>query len=223
MTDYEATVQAAWANLLQDNEAIPTRPTILENIPNRIDIGARIPFVPTSPTDTYKQTSVYRYATIKMLPRSDRFTNPASGYKAWISSMIHSIHDAVASTVRDELSDQRIALYAARIQFLRDEASRDSITFNAESETDFKEFVRTSRKIRKGSLFLMDNGNLRAVWGDSQKTHLGLQFLGNKMVQYVIFKRRKMEQPVSRVAGRDTMEGIERQIDAFDLYSMLYE
>jgi len=69
----------------------------------------------------------------------------------------------------------------------------------------------------------MDNGNLRAVWKDEQGAHLGLQFLGGGMVQYVIFKRRRQEQPVSRVSGCDSLEGLERQIDAFELHSLLCE
>ena len=69
----------------------------------------------------------------------------------------------------------------------------------------------------------MDNGNLRAVWKDDHENQMGLQFLGESMVQYVIFKRREPDQPISRVAGRDTFEGLKRQIDAFELGSLLYE
>ena len=69
----------------------------------------------------------------------------------------------------------------------------------------------------------MDNGNLRAVWKDNKGNRLGLQFLGGGMVQHVIFKQRNAARPISRVAGRDTFEGIKRQIDTFDLDSLLYE
>ena len=72
-------------------------------------------------------------------------------------------------------------------------------------------------------MVLMDNGNLRAVWKDEKGTHLGLQFLGEGMVQYVIFKRRSRSRPISRIAGRDTLEGFKHQIDAFQLHSLLYE
>ena len=71
----------------------------------------------------------------------------------------------------------------------------------------------------------MDNGNLRAVWKDSDKqgTRLGLQFLGGGMVQFVIFKQRGVTRPISRLAGRDTFAGLKRQIEAFELDSLLYE
>ena len=120
-------------------------------------------------------------------------------------------------------SDPRIASYMSRLKLLQDEAAHDGYVLNFASGIDFKQFVRAAPNIRKGNLVLMDNGNLRAIWKDAQGTRLGLQFLGGRMVQYVIFKRRKMEQPVSRVAGRDSLEGLQRQIDAFELHSLLCE
>ena len=120
-------------------------------------------------------------------------------------------------------NDPRIDAYTSRLELLRDEAAYDGYVLNLASEIDFKQFVREAPKIRDGNLVLMDNGNLRAIWKDERGARLGLQFLGGRMVQYVIFKRRQKEQPVSRVAGRDSFEGLERQINAFELHSLLYE
>ena len=113
--------------------------------------------------------------------------------------------------------------YMSRIKFLRNEALHDGNVLNPASEFDFNQFVGSERNIRKGNLVLMDNGNLRAIWKDGHGSHLGLQFLGGRMVQYVIFKRREHGQQISRVSGRDTLEGLVRQIDAFELSSWLYE
>jgi len=113
--------------------------------------------------------------------------------------------------------------YMSRLKILRDAAEHDGYTLNLPSEVDFKWFIQSYSDIRRGNLVLMDNGNLRAVWKDEQGAHLGLQFLGGGMVQYVIFKRRRQEQPVSRISGRDSLEGLERQIDAFELHSLLCE
>ena len=112
--------------------------------------------------------------------------------------------------------------YISRMKLLQDEAVHDGYVLNLSSEVDFRHFVRSAPNIRKGNLVLMDNGNLRAIWKDKQGTRLGLQFLGGRMVQYVIFKRRKKQQPISRVTGRDSIEGFERQIHAFELHSLLY-
>lgn len=112
--------------------------------------------------------------------------------------------------------------YMSRIKFLQNEALHDGNVLNPASEFDFNQFVRSERNIRKGNLVLMDNGNLRAIWKGEQGSHLGLQFLGGGMVQYVIFKRREHGQQISRVSGRDSLEGLVRQIDAFELSSLLY-
>ena len=113
--------------------------------------------------------------------------------------------------------------YRARMKFLQDEAAHDGHVMNHASKIDFERFVRSAPDIRRGDLVLMDNGNLRAIWRDGRGTHLGLQFLGGRMVQYVIFKKRENEQSISRVTGRDSLEGLERQFDAFELHSLLYE
>jgi hypothetical protein len=121
-----------------------------------------------------------------------------------------------------EDASTRYDAYIARMKLLRQEASHDGYALNLASEIDFLQFIQSASAIRKGNLVLMDNGNLRAIWKDAQGTHLGLQFLGGRMVQYVIFKRRMNGQHFSRVAGRDSLEGLERQIDAFGLHSLLY-
>ncbi len=113
--------------------------------------------------------------------------------------------------------------YFFRINTLRLAAAQDGYSLNSASEFDFWRFIGANPRLRKGNLVLIDNGNLRAVWRDEQKTHLGLQFLGEGMVQYVIFKRREAARPISRVAGRDTFEGIKQQIQAFELHSLFYE
>ena len=105
---------------------------------------------------------------------------------------------------------------------LRADAAQDVYGLNLASERDFGHFIRSEPFIRKGNLVLMDNGNLRAVWKGEDGTHIGLQFLGGRMVQYVIFKRRSATEAVSRVAGRDSFEGVKRQIQAFDLQSLIY-
>ena len=117
--------------------------------------------------------------------------------------------------------DSALDAYSSRIAYLRDEATHDGYELNESSEDDFKQFVRSRPYLRKGDLVLMDNGNLRAIWKDEQGGRLGLQFLGDDMVQYVIFWRRHADRAISRVAGRDSLEGIVQQIDAFQLHSLL--
>ena len=111
--------------------------------------------------------------------------------------------------------------YASRIEFLQEEAIIEGVTFNKNSEQDFWTFIESIPFVRRGSLFLMDNGDLRVVWDDEEDNLVGLQFLGNSLARYVIFKRRVEDEPVSRVAGRDTLRGINDQIRAFKLETLL--
>ncbi len=123
----------------------------------------------------------------------------------------------------DGLIRTKYEAYSARIDYLRTCAKDDSFALNEESEVDFWCFVNSVPHFRKGNLVLIDNGNLRAEWQDKFEKHLGLQFLGNGMLQYVILSRRTDSQQISRVSGRDTFDGVKRQIAVFDLDTMLNE
>jgi hypothetical protein len=112
--------------------------------------------------------------------------------------------------------------YKVRIEYLRTEAELDGFTVNEVSEKDFWSFFRSMPFLRKAGVILMDNGNLRAVWRDEHKSRLGLQFLGDQSVEYVIFKRRQGAKDVSRAAGFDTLNGFKKQIHAFDLKTLVY-
>ena len=111
--------------------------------------------------------------------------------------------------------------YASRIEFLREEASEEGITFNENSELDFWKFIEMIPFVRRGRLFLMDNGDLRVVWDDNEDNLVGIQFLGNFSARYVIFRRRTEIGFVSRVAGSDTLNGVTAQIKAFELDTLL--
>ena len=113
--------------------------------------------------------------------------------------------------------------YISRIDFLREEALQEGFMLREASEIDFRRFVFSYPNFRKGSLILTDSGNIRAIWKGSKGSHFGLQFLGDGMAQYVMFHQRENEKEVSRVSGRDSIQGIVRQIDAFDLAVLLVE
>jgi len=111
-----------------------------------------------------------------------------------------------------------IHAYSERLNLLRHYAGQDGIIVNEDSETGFWAFICSVPSFFAGDLVLLDNGNLRVVWaGRENESHLGLQFLGNDMVQYVIFKQRPFSPMVSRVAGRDSFTGIRKQIRTFGL------
>ena len=111
-----------------------------------------------------------------------------------------------------------IHTYRERMDLLHFYAGQDGIVVNEDSETGFWTFISSVPSFIAGDLVLLDNGNLRIVWArNDSESHLGLQFLGNDMVQYVIFKQRPFSRIVSRVAGRDSFAGIRKQINTFGL------
>ena len=140
---------------------------------------------------------------------SIRPLDPVEAYDREIKSKAQHIRDTDSA-------------YASRIEVLKEQAALDGYSLNLASEEAFYDFLQKNPLIRRGRLVLMENGNLRAVWKGENETHIGLQFINNLSVQYVIFTRRAPQSPVSRVSGRDTMDGIKRQIEAFDLNSALY-
>ncbi len=113
--------------------------------------------------------------------------------------------------------------YKSRIEFLREEALQEGFMLREASEIDFRRFVFSYPNFRKGGLVLTNCGNIRAIWKSSKGSHFGLQFLGDSMAQFVMFHQRENEKEVSRISGRDSIQGIERLIDAFDLALLFAE
>ena len=138
------------------------------------------------------------------------------------------VHFGPRAELRSELTEKvrqaRVVQqeYRRRVETLRSEVALDSFWINEGSEKDFWAFMKLQPFVKKGLLAAVDNGNLRAVWKGEHGTHIGLQFLGNRKVQYVIFKRRTPGGEISRVAGYDTLDGVKRQIHAFNLEPLLY-
>ncbi len=129
----------------------------------------------------------------------------------------------LASEIRKKADTTRQATsgYKERIAELSSDATLDGISLNNSSQRDFWTFLSAQDFFSKGKLFLLDNGNLRAVWKSETGDQIGLQFLGNEAIQYVLFKHRPRAEKVSRGAGRDTLDGIRDQIAALDLANLI--
>lgn len=152
--------------------------------------------------------------------RNDSVTMTDRLVKVFVFDPGHALVHELGEKAKRAQAD--LQAYKARITALRADAAQDGCNLNAASERDFWHFILFEAFIRKGNLVLMDNGNLRAVWKGENGTHIGLQFLGGRTAQYVIFKQRAAAGTISRVAGRDSFEGVKRQIVAFDLRPLIY-
>ena len=119
------------------------------------------------------------------------------------------------------LAEEQHQAYRSRIEELRRFAALDGFSVSKASEKDFWSFLKSESFGCEAEMVLLDNGNLRVIRDDEDGNHIGLQFLGNGRLQYVIFRRQKGSSHVSRVAGRDTFDGVRSQVRLFELESLL--
>ena len=109
-----------------------------------------------------------------------------------------------------------------RIELLKEIGEEEKIAYNANSENDLWRFLKRLSFIKSPKLFLLDNGNLRAVWKGDGGKHIGLQFLGGEQIQFVIFSRRGERSNMARIRGREDFAGIARQLDASAVGDVIY-
>ena len=130
---------------------------------------------------------------------------------------------SIATTIQFKARETKCALvaYERRIDELEEQAQPYGYSLRIGSKAAFLLFLDRMPQLRRAGLVLMENGNLRAIWKGENGSHLGLQFIGTESIQYVIFRRRRLGSSMSRVTGRDSIDGIIRQIDAFDLHGIL--
>jgi len=108
-----------------------------------------------------------------------------------------------------DLDKARMAVeISKRLQFLKIEAEIDCVPFSEASLADFRALIRETGFHARPSLFLNDNGNLRALWKNDRREQIGLQFLGDGNIQFVIFKQRKGTLCMARVAGIDAKDKV---------------
>ena len=126
------------------------------------------------------------------------------------------VHDAETPSKVAQISET-FSSYDHRLQVLEEQGRLDGYSLNEASRKAFSGFCWRYPWMRRARLVLMENGNLRATWKDDDGAHVGLQFQDSQSIQFVIFGRRRLDSPVPRVSGRDSVDGIMRQIDALDV------
>lgn len=162
------------------------------------------------------------------LPHGIRSVDADNGFSVAVIAVVEYGQNESSFVVDDRIrpdGEDRLhrAAWKVRIQELRAFAEEDGDPFNTASERDFWAFVEANPSVRKGALVLVDSGDLRAVWEGDGDPFIGVEFLGGGVLRYVIFNRLREGGEVSRVVGRDDFDGFRRQVEAFDLLSLLYE
>lgn len=107
----------------------------------------------------------------------------------------------------------------ARLLALRGIAAEEGSAYSQLSEADLKTFVDQFGTRIVPKIFLLENGDLRAVWRNADGEQVALHFKGRSVVQFVFFVKRLGDE--ARFAGRDTLDGIRAQIGANALARLL--
>ena len=115
--------------------------------------------------------------------------------------------------------------YEARINALRGYAAEDDDIdkVNEDSIYDFWAFMKAADFSRQAGLVLLDSGDLRAVWRENAGHDVGLRFLGNQEILYVMFKRNADGQIAERAVGTDSFNGVMKQIKKLNLLHFVKE
>ena len=108
-----------------------------------------------------------------------------------------------------------------RIRELDDFARSEGSRVSPASEHTFWRFLGRSPFGAEPGLVLLDNGNLRATWGDIRPTHVGLQFLPNDQIQYVVFARPPSSHDVMRGRGRAGITNLPKLLDSYGVADVL--
>lgn len=109
----------------------------------------------------------------------------------------------------------------SRLYELRAVANEDEIPWSDASELALRSFLNAYRQPSRPMITLLDNGNLRAIWKDGRERHVGLQFLGGDLVQYVMISRRPGAGFGSQSSGRDSVLGVIAQLHGMRLLELV--
>ena len=115
--------------------------------------------------------------------------------------------------------------YEARINALRGYAAEDDDIekVNEDSINDFWAFMQDADFSRQAGLVLLDSGDLRAVWRENAGHDVGLRFLGNQKILYIMFRRDTDGQIAERSAGKGSFNGVMKQIKNLNLLQFVTE
>ena len=109
-----------------------------------------------------------------------------------------------------------------RLRELHVDALRNAEPVSDSSLADLRAFLNSLPLIERPAIFLLDDGNLRAVWRNAAKEQVGLQFLGQGVVQFVMFVSRQRPPIMSRDAGIDALANIRARIEGNDCARLLF-
>lgn len=109
-----------------------------------------------------------------------------------------------------------------RLNILKRDGDLEGISYSRKSENYLIDFFKNHLIKNRPSIFLLENGNFRVLWKNKFGEQIGLQFLDNGDIQYVMFARRTDRVDLARSYGSDTPESINRFVEANRLRNLIY-
>jgi len=154
----------------------------------------------------------------------DKGKLPHKGISAWSGNFDHVLDTEDQDKGLDgQLKKERLqSAIKERISTLKRIGEEESISPSEKSGELLIEFLNRRTIDNKPSIFLLENGNFRALWKNEKGEQIGLQFLSDGNIQFVIFARRPDSSDLARSYGIDTPEGIKRILEANRLRTLLY-
>lgn len=110
-----------------------------------------------------------------------------------------------------------IQQYRQRIAQLRKYGLEDGFNLNKASQNDFRCFVESIPAMRRASLILKENGNLRANWLDDGIGQAGIEFFGDGTAEFVFYD----EPSDVWKAGMGTLNEVKERIKSFGLAELV--
>ena len=130
-----------------------------------------------------------------------------------------------SSNVLPNLSTSIVRLmepaYRSRIEDLREMADDEDFTVAEDSINDFWQLIRTLLPTREAELSLTDEGNLTANWYDTDGNNIGIQLLGNGVLQYVILKGRRLSKGRICEADRGDIRNLKERVEKHNLKNLM--
>lgn len=95
-----------------------------------------------------------------------------------------------------------------RLEELEVVGKEESLFMSQDSKNEFLKLICLLNPSIRPLVFIVDNGNLRALWPDDDGRLIGLQFLGEERVQYVMFDKRQSDGTANTAYGRTSFKKI---------------
>lgn len=104
----------------------------------------------------------------------------------------------------------------SRLGELRVDAEANGQALSELSLADLRAFLGSRPLASWPAIFLLDNGNLRALWKNDAKEQVRLQFLGNREFQFVIFAQHRCDSAMACEAGTRSLSAIRALVAELD-------